>query len=240
MAYYYFKRDENSPSPVQLTGPKSPKAKKPSVFWRFSSFGLVGAGLFFLANASLPILFYGFKSTQFDSQIVSPVVFGETLVEMDYDNPRNWFPVAPQLPPRPVRITHYALSVPKLGIKEAVVQIGGEDLMESLIHYTGTGLPGQFGNAVIFGHSVLPQFYDPKNYKTIFSTLPTLKEGDEIFVNFDGILYRYQVIQMKETTPEDVTVLEQRYDDSYISLITCVPPGTYLRRLLVTARLMNV
>jgi sortase A len=100
-------------------------------------------------------------------------------------------------------------------------------------------LPGQYGNAVIFGHSVLPQFFNPKDYKTIFSTLPTLKEKDEIFINFDGIEYRYQVTKMVETLPEDISVLEQQYDGEYLSLITCVPPGTYLKRLVVRARLVR-
>jgi sortase A len=103
--------------------------------------------------------------------------------------------------------------------------------------YPGTANPGQPGNTVLFGHSVLPQFFNPKNYLTIFSTLPTLKDGDEILVNFDGVNYRYLVEEMVEVSPEDTSVLEQRYDDSYITLITCVPPGTYLRRLIVRGRL---
>ena len=110
--------------------------------------------------------------------------------------------------------------------------------MESLIQYPGTALPGQYGNPVVFGHSVLPQFFNPQNYKTIFSTLPTLKEGDEILIDFDGITYRYEVVSLHEVLPENVSVLEQRYNTEYLTLITCVPPGTYLRRLVVTARLV--
>jgi sortase A len=66
-----------------------------------------------------------------------------------------------------------------------------------------------------------------------------LKKGDEIFIDFDGILYRYQVINMEEVSPDNVRVLEQRYDSEYLSLITCVPPGTYLRRLVITTKLMK-
>lgn len=221
----------------------SPKTRmqKLSSFSSLFSVGLMAVGVTFLANALLPILLYEFRKTsQFRPRFISPVVLGEVSTEIDYTNPRNWFSVVPQLPPKPSKITHYSLSIPRLKIESAVVQIGGEDLMESLIHYPGTALPGQFGSAVIFGHSVLPQFFNPKNYKTIFSTLPTLEEKDEILVNFDGILYRYRVIKLVETTPEDVTVLEQRYDDSYFTLVTCVPPGTYLKRLAVMARLVKI
>jgi len=212
-------------------------------FWRSFSVLVVVTGLILLGNAALPIILYELTNSQFNAHLVSPLatektVLGETITP-DYANPKSWFPVAPVLPPQPSRITHYSLSIPQLGIEEATVQIGGEDMMENLIHYPGTALPGQYGNSVIFGHSVLPQFFNPKNYKTIFSTLPTLKEGDEILVDFDGIRYRYLVRKMIETRPEDVTILEQNYDSQWLSLITCVPPGTYLRRLIVRAQLVT-
>jgi len=47
------------------------------------------------------------------------------------------------------------------------------------------------------------------------------------------------VIKIVETLPEDVSILEQYYDGEYLSLITCVPPGTYLRRLVVRAKLVR-
>lgn len=198
------------------------------------------AGIVFLTNAFLPILVYEIKSQNFSPQLISPVeVLGEQVAVVDYSQPRSWFPTAPELPLKSSKITHYTISIPKLKIKEAVVEIGGNDLMKSLIQYPGTAFPGQYGNAVIFGHSVLPQFFNPKDYKTIFSTLPTLEEKDEILVNFDGIEYRYQVIKMVEVSPEDVSVLEQQYDREYLSLITCVPPGTYLKRLIVRAKLVR-
>lgn len=196
---------------------------------------LVVTGFFLMANVTLPIFLYQLRSGRFQKPLVVPVVESR---EVDYTKPSSWFPSAPSLPAVPSKITHYNISVPKLGIENAVVQIGGEDLAKSLIQYPGTAWPGQYGNTVIFGHSVLPQFFNPKYYKTIFSTLPKLKEGDEVIVNFDGIKYRYQVVKMIETSPTDVSILEQHYDAEYLTLITCVPPGTYLRRLVIKARLI--
>lgn len=215
-------------------------------------FLLIVIGLFLIANAALPILSYQLTTSgRFKKGLVKPVpeqtlansyseTLGATFSGIDYTKPSNWFPTAPKPTPWPSRITHYTISIPKLKIEEAAVEIGGEDLMKSLIQYSGTALPGYPGNTVIFGHSVLPQFFNPKNYKTIFSTLPTFEEKDEIFVNFDGILYRYQVIQIVEIDPSDVSVLEQRYDGEYLTLITCVPPGTYLKRLIVRAKLVEI
>ncbi len=216
----------------------NPKIKVGTHF-RFLPLSLIILGAFLVANAFFPIFLYQLKSFRFSSPVLIVPVESSSNLYNNYDDYKNWFPSAPKLPTRSSKITHYNLSIPKLKIEKAVVQIGGENLAESLIHYPGTALPGQYGNAVIFGHSVLPQFFNPKNYKTIFSTLPTLKEGDEILVSFDGIDYRYQVIKMVEVSPSDVSVLEQRYDSEYLSLVTCVPPGTYLKRLIVRAKLVN-
>jgi sortase A len=100
-------------------------------------------------------------------------------------------------------------------------------------------MPGKIGNAVVFGHSILPQFYDPQDYMAIFSTLPTLRKGDEIKVRYDGIGYVFKVEDMFEVRPEDIQVLDQNDNDSYLSLITCTPPGHPLKpkRLIVRAKL---
>lgn len=216
-------------------------------------FLLIIIGIFLVGNAAWPIISYELvTSFRFQKELVKPVpqqvvaesranqVLGQKVPAIDYTKPSSWFPSAPKLPPRPSQITHYTLSIPKLEIIDAAVEIGGEDLHQSLIHYPGTALPGQYGNVVVFGHSVLPQFFNSKNYKTIFSTLPTLEEEDEVFIDFDGITYRYVVIQMVEVGPDDISVLEQWYDSEYLSLITCVPPGTYLKRLIVRAKLVEI
>lgn len=209
---------------------------------------LVILGLFLASSAIFPIVFYEvFYSPQLKPLVVPIAEEGDDTSEvlgektnLDLTRPANWFYQAPHFPPRPSRITHYSLSIPKLGIKDAVVQIGGEDLKKILVQYEGTAYPGQFGNTVIFGHSVLPQFFNPKNYLTIFSTLPTLEKDDEILIDFDGVLYKYLVEDLAEVAPSDISVLEQRYDDYHLTLVTCVPPGTYLRRLAVRGRLTKL
>lgn len=158
---------------------------------------------------------------------------------LDLTNMNAWFPKRPQ-EKVVAKVTAYSLSVPKLGIKNAFVVVGGEDLTSALIHYGGTALPGQNGNGAVFGHSVLPQFYNPSNYWTIFSTLPTMKIGDSIFVTYDNVTYQYKVEKMTVHEPDDISVLEQQYDDSYITLVTCVPPGTIWQRLNVRARLVKI
>ncbi|MDO8551567.1 MAG: sortase [bacterium] len=208
-------------------------------------------GCFLVASATVPILYYQFFFSPRFTTIAKPIaenvsqavsakqedVLGQET-SLDMTQASNWFVQAPRFQPKPSKITHYTISIPRLEIKDAVVEIGGEDLKKSLVQYPGTALPGQLGNAVIFGHSSLPQFFNKDNYKTIFSTLPTLKKQDKITVDFDGVFYSYVVEEIKEVGSDDISVLGQYYDDSYVSLITCVPPGTYLRRLVIKARLI--
>lgn len=208
------------------------------------------SGLGILSWVIYPILsFELFYAPKFNS-LVSPipeeikdslaqnlprVLGGETV---DYTKASVWFPKAVNLK-LAVNSSSYSLSIPKVGIEEANVVVGSEDLSKSLIHFTGP-LPGNFGNPVIFGHSTLLWFYNPKDYKTIFSKLPELKTGDDIYTIVDNVKYRYKVYDMKVVSPDDLSVLTQQYDNSYISLITCVPPGTYLKRLVVKGKLVNI
>ena len=213
------------------------------------SYILIASGLLLIGNAVFPILAYEvFTSKEFDKvetpkvMVYNPNLPKEALAQepADLTNANNWFPEnnAP-VNTRSPKVEFYNLTIPKLGIKNAAVKIAGSDLNHSLIQYKGTANPGEPGNPVIFGHSILPQFYNPKNYISIFSTLPTLKSGDIILVDYDGIQYSYEVEQLHEVKPTDVSVLEQRYDRKEISLVTCVPPGTYLRRLIVKAKLVD-
>jgi len=228
MSLYCYLKEERALAPK--------KNKRYGLIFSFISLLL---GLIFLANAFGPILVYEIRSRRFTPRFISPLeVRGDLLAVVDYSQPQTWFPTQIRQFPNPSKITHYTLSIPKLGIEGAVVQVNGKDLMKSLIQYPGTALPGQLGNTVVFGHSVLPQFFNSKDYRTVFSTLPILEKKDEIFLNFDGVVYRYQVEKMVEVSPEDVSVLEQHYDRERLSLITCVPPGTYLRRLVVWASLV--
>lgn len=193
-----------------------------------------------------PIISFTVVAEQLFSQTISPVSenvegsntsgnMSETET-VDYSDPNTWFPTRPQKK-GVTPANSYSLSIPKLKIENAVVMIAGDDLSESLIHYGGTPLPGQYGNTVVFGHSTLPQFYNPRSYKTIFSLLPTLTYGDKIFVTYDGVMYTYVVYDMVIVEPTDLTPLEQRFDDSYLTVVTCVPPGTYWKRLNVKAKL---
>ena len=68
----------------------------------------------------------------------------------------------------------------------------------------------------------------------------TMKTGDRIFVDYDGIKYTYEVKDKVEVSSEDLFILEQQYSGRELKLITCVPEGTSLRRGVVVAQLVDL
>ena len=58
--------------------------------------------------------------------------------------------------------------------------------------------------------------------------------GDKIVVYYKQDKYLYEVDEIKIVLPEDVSVLKQTPQNK-LTLITCTPVGTNLKRLIVTA-----
>jgi sortase A len=211
------------------------------------------SGIVILVGVIYPIVSYNSTYGKNFSELVSPIsenpvaqtnVQGITTnnqTSNDFTQASNWFVGGAKSSDFTTsKVQYFTISVPKLKIDNATVAIGGEDLNKSLVQYPGTALPGRPGNTVIFGHSILPIFYNPKNYISIFSLLPTLDNGDEIDINYDGISYVYKVETMFEVRPTDIQVLDQDYSDSFVTLVTCVPPGdpSNSKRLIVRARVI--
>lgn len=120
--------------------------------------GLSGAVI--LAAIIWPMISYNISSSRLTSYL-SPVPQDSSTVgqNSDFTKASNWFAGgAKQDEFKVSNVSYYNISIPALKIDQATVAIGGEDLSKSLIQYPGTALPGKKGNAVIFGHSILPQF----------------------------------------------------------------------------------
>lgn len=217
-------------------------------------------GLGILGSVAFPVLTYQLKDfTLFkaDSGLLSPSYYQSQAEEnqepivisgLDYTKASSWFPGSIQneffnttnqnediqnLP------DVYQLSIPSLGIVDANVALKDEDLTKALVHFPQTALPGQLGAPVIFGHSTIPTFYKQDQYKTIFSNLPKVKEGSDILISFNGKHYTYRIQKKYEVKPNELWVLRQNYSNKSIKVVTCVPPGTTLRRLVVEGTLVS-
>lgn len=172
------------------------------------------------------------------SEFPLPVVVDEFGSPTQLSNSSEWFTAPISLPPAKVTsVRYFSLAIPRLKLLNVPVEVNGADLKTNAIHYPGTALPGEYGNSVVFGHSALPQFYTKDNPLTVFNSLVDARVGDEIIVNFDGITYRYLVTKITEITPSQVEVLTQSFDRRALTLITCVPLGTYWHRLVIHAEI---
>ena len=215
--------------------------------------GLLITGYIFLPLLSWQIYFAPIFASQ---NIAAPipqttVVSGSTfqtllaqasnsLSGIDYTNADNWFPNFKHQKNGAPQIKTYSISIPKLNIKNAVVSTIDNDLAKHLVNYDGTAIPAGKGNTVVFGHSTLPQLYDSKNYKTVFTYLYQLTPGDEISVNVANVLYKYRVENITVVDPNNTSILQQNFDDSFLTLVTCTPPGTIWKRLAVRARIEKI
>lgn len=215
-------------------------------------FGLSMASYVFLPLVSWQVYFApAFAKQQLTAPIPKTTVVSESTLNsllsqasslfsgVDYTNAQNWYPQI-KLQKENVKISRYTLSIPEIGIKDAEVSTINSDLSKQLVNYGGTSIPPEKGNSVIFGHSTLPQLYDPKNYKTIFTNLYKLKTGDQILVNVAGVIYEYKVTNITVVEAKDTSVFEQNFSDSFLSLVTCTPPGTTWKRLIIKAKLEKI
>lgn len=110
-------------------------------------------------------------------------------------------------------------------------------LRNGVIHYPGTALPGENGNVVLTGHSSY-YAWDPGRFKDVFALLHDVKMGDRLVMYFNQKKFVYEVDNIKIVLPEQVDVLGQMPREQ-LTLITCTPIGTNLKRLIVTAKLVE-
>ena len=145
------------------------------------------------------------------------------------------------------------LIIPRLGIHAPIKTVENIDLKlkdwnkiegkiqdtlrDGVVNFPGTARPGEKGNAFITGHSSYYPIF-PGRYKDVFALLPEIEIGEEIEVWQNQQKFIYRVSDKREISPDNTDVLNTT-DDSRLTLMTCTPLGTALRRLIVTAQLVK-
>lgn len=107
-------------------------------------------------------------------------------------------------------------------------------LTRGVAHARGTAVPGAMGNMFLFAHSS-EDFYNAIRYNSVFYLLPKLERGDEIIMYYKGVKFTYAVTEKKLVDAKDVSYLTEEQSGQTLTLMTCWPPGTTLKRLLVFA-----
>ncbi len=128
------------------------------------------------------------------------------------------------------------LSIPRTGLSVVFVQgsrrlqPGGRDdtLQAGPAHIPWSSLPGMGGNTGIAGHRT--------TYTRPFWSLHRLRRGDRIVLRMPYGRFTYRVIRVHEVQPTNVDVAKPHgYEE--ITLSTCTPRFTAVRRLVVHARI---
>ncbi|MEX0617017.1 MAG: sortase [Candidatus Woykebacteria bacterium] len=115
-------------------------------------------------------------------------------------------------------------------------------LRVGVAHAQGTAYPGSKNaannNVFLFAHSAINPI-QARQYNSVFYLLRKLEKGDRVITFYKGIRYNYVVFDKKVVEANDVRYLTDISKDPILTLQTCDPPGSSLRRLIVTARLVN-
>lgn len=137
------------------------------------------------------------------------------------------------------------LIIPKINVDAPIIfSVNASDnnavedqLRNGVVHYpiaNASSQPGQKGATVILGHSSNDVF-DEGKYKFIFVQLSKMDIGDNFSINFNGVRYIYTITKKEIIDPKDVSKVTADPSKPSVILITCEPPGTALKRLLVFA-----
>ena len=139
------------------------------------------------------------------------------------------------------------ISLPKIGVTAPMIWSISEDeksvfkdLESGVSHFPKTAAPGQPGNMVISGHSS-NYVWAKGSYNHIFKDLNLLFKDDIIKIKSiqeDGrvIIHTYKVTDKFVTKGDDPKIFEDSAKPT-LTLTTCWPIGTNLKRLIIRAEL---
>lgn len=111
-------------------------------------------------------------------------------------------------------------------------------LTRGVAHAKGTALPNETGNMFLFSHSSV-DFYNATRYNSIFYLLNKLEKNDAIYIFYKGAKYEYRVRDRKIVAADAVSYLSPKSKVQTLTLMTCWPPGTTFKRLLIIADLVK-
>ena len=147
--------------------------------------------------------------------------------------------------------TNFWIVVPKIDASAPVVaDVDPSDksaylsaLTKGVAHAAGTSFPGSPGNTYIFAHST-DSFYNVGRYNAVFYLLGKLAKGDTVEIYYKGEKILYIVREVKTVSADAVEYLgdlpaQSGLEGNTLTLQTCYPPGTTLKRLIVIADQLN-
>ncbi len=147
---------------------------------------------------------------------------------------------------RPVyAATGLTIDIPVLKVNTSIVGVESKNgkwdvswLQNQAGWLNGTAYPTWSGNSVLTGHVA-----NADGKPGVFAKLKALGVGEYIYIYNGGYRYTYQVLSNEYVQPTDASVVKHE-EKSFLTLVTCdtydEKTGTYLRRVAVRAKLVDV
>lgn len=142
---------------------------------------------------------------------------------------------------------NFSIVIPKIGANSNIIsnvnsaneQEYLNTLQHGVAHALGTAFPGEGGHIFLFAHST-DYFWNVGAYNAVFYLLYKLEKNDEVNLFYKGQRYRYQVVSKQIVDPSQVEYITRKTNKEFLTLQTCWPPGTTLKRQLIFAtRILN-
>lgn len=138
---------------------------------------------------------------------------------------------------------NFTIIIPDLGINSRVIKnisptnprLYQAALAKGVAHAEGTSLPGEPGNTFLFAHSSV-DLLNASRYNSVFYLIHHLEIGDEIQIWFENKRYVYSISEKLFVGKNETKYLNLDPKTETLTLMTCWPPGTTLKRLIVIAK----
>jgi len=149
--------------------------------------------------------------------------------------------------PQPLeKFEDYGLLIEKIGVSAPIIpnvdglneKIYYPALKKGVAQFKGSQNPDEKGNLFVFGHSSYMPGAVGTKFTEVFKRLYELKKGNEFVVYYKGTQYHYKVTKSFKTDDKDWSVMDptpKNQDDKTVTLMTCWPPGSNVKRWVVTA-----
>ncbi len=137
-----------------------------------------------------------------------------------------------------------SIVIPKINVDAPIIYLNTtdnttiiEEIQNGVGHYFDTAMPGQNGNTFLTGHSSY-YWWSGGKYNQVFANLNKLTEGDLVYIYYQSKKFVYRVNKNFVVQPSQVEILAQTAEPT-ITLMTCTPVGTNLRRLVIQGELIS-
>lgn len=200
-------------------------ASKNSTFLRVSN-TLIHIGLWSIATA----LF-----------IVGMTLWPAIQLEIGYNAKKITAPKSLEIPQEPID-KEFGIIIPKINANAKIIPSVDpfnsveyqNALTRGVAHAKGSAFPGEGRNTFLFSHSSV-NFFEALRYNSVFYLLSKMERGDPIDIYYRNIRYTYNVAEVRTVAPSAVEYLFTVPKTETLTLMTCWPPGTTYKRLIVIA-----